>query len=61
MIESHFTADGKMSKTLSIETFAWDDNGDLTIKTYYDISDAVGADDDPYVTILGADKVIPNE
>ena len=60
VIESTFTANGQVGKALSIETFAWADNGDLTIKTYYDLPDSVGADDDPYVAILGEEGVIPN-
>ena len=36
----------------SIETFAWDDEGDLLIKTYYPMPERVSADDDPYAHIL---------
>ena len=61
VIESHFTASGQLTKSLSIETFAWDDDGNLTIKTYYDMPESVGADDDPYVALLSEDRVISNE
>ncbi|MER6810197.1 hypothetical protein ABT299_13045 [Spirillospora sp. NPDC000708] len=60
VIECLFTANGKTLRTHSIETFTWAENGDLTIKTYYDMPESIGADDDPYEHLLGAENVIPN-
>ena len=61
VIESHFGTDEQISKTLSIETFRWDENGDLLIKTYYELPEGLGENDDPYETILGKENVIPND
>jgi hypothetical protein len=61
VIENHFGTGENVGKTTSIETYAWDDNGDLLVKTYYAMPEAVGADDDPYVHLLGEDKIIPND
>lgn len=61
VIENHFTVDGATIQSLSIDTFRWDANGALTIKTYYDLPPSVGPDDDPYVELLGEENVIPNE
>jgi hypothetical protein len=36
----------------SIETFAWDDDGNLLIKTYYPMPETVGSDSDPYAHLL---------
>ena len=36
----------------SIETFAWDQDGNLLIKTYYPMPENVGADSDPYAHLL---------
>jgi hypothetical protein len=36
----------------SIETFAWDDDGNLLIKTYYPMPETVGAEADPYAHLL---------
>jgi len=46
VIENHFTMNGETLKTHSIETFAWDEAGDLLIKTYYDMPADVGDGDD---------------
>ena len=35
-----------------IETFAWDDDGNLLIKTYYPMPETVGSDSDPYAHLL---------
>ena len=35
-----------------IETFAWNDDGNLLIKTYYRMPEAVGPDGDPYAHFL---------
>ncbi len=37
----------------SIETFRWDEDGTLNVKTYYDMPESVGEDDDPYEHTLG--------
>jgi hypothetical protein len=37
----------------SIETFAWDDDGNLLIKTYYPMPESVDSDSDPYAHLLG--------
>ena len=50
--ENHFDAGGKTLTTHSIETFAWDDDGDLLIKTYYPMPESVGTDSDPYAHLL---------
>ena len=36
----------------SIETFAWDDDGNLLVKTYYPMPESVGAEADPYAHLL---------
>jgi hypothetical protein len=36
----------------SIETFAWDEDGNLLIKTYYPMPGSVGPDGDPYTHLL---------
>jgi len=36
----------------SIETFAWDEDGNLLIKTYYLMPESVGSDSDPYEHLL---------
>jgi hypothetical protein len=61
VIENHFTAGDTTTKALSIETFQWAENGDLTIKTYYDMPESVGPGDDPYEHLLGKDSVVPND
>src|ERR1700704_3122417 len=61
VIESHFGTGEQISKTLSIETFQWDENGDLLIKTYYELPEGLGENDDPYELILGKENVIPND
>lgn len=50
--ENHFDAGGKTLTTHSIETFAWDDDGDLLIKTYYPMPESVGTGSDPYAHLL---------
>jgi hypothetical protein len=61
VIESHFGTSDQIAKAISIETFRWDENGDLLIKTYYDLPEGLGENDDPYETILGKENVIPND
>ena len=58
--ENIVTIGDETHSMISIETFSWEPNGDLTIKTYYDMPESVGEDDDPYEHLLGADNVIPN-
>ena len=36
----------------SIETFRWDDDGTLHVKTYYTMPSSVGEHDDPYAFLL---------
>jgi len=36
----------------SIETFRWEANGDLHVKTYYTMPSSVGTEDDPYEHLL---------
>ena len=61
VIENHFGTGDRIFKTHSIETFQWNDAGDLLIKTYYDMPEGLGADDDPYELLLGKDNVIENQ
>ncbi|GAA2142263.1 hypothetical protein [Actinomadura napierensis] len=51
--ENRFGADPDVYTVHSIETFAWDDAGNLLIKTYYPMPEHIGADQDPYAHILG--------
>jgi hypothetical protein len=53
VIESHFKPGDKLIKSLSIETFQWLEDGSFSIKTYYDMPDSVGENDDPYKFLLG--------
>ncbi|MDT5050229.1 MAG: hypothetical protein QOG75_6133 [Mycobacterium sp.] len=41
-----------------IETFAWDDDGDLLIKSYYPMPESVGAEADPDARLLGGAGVV---
>jgi hypothetical protein len=50
--ENYFGTAPNVQKAYSIETFAWDDGGNLMIKTYYPMPEAVGADSDPYAHLL---------
>jgi hypothetical protein len=50
--ENYFGTGEETMTSHSIETFAWDDNGDLLIKTYYPMPEEVGADSDPYAHLL---------
>jgi hypothetical protein len=51
VIESRFGSFDPMS---SIETFRWDADGTLHVKTYYDMPTSVGPNDDPYKHLLGS-------
>ena len=50
--ENSFGTEPNVQTSYSIETFAWDDGGNLLIKTYYPMPETVGADSDPYAHIL---------
>jgi hypothetical protein len=50
--ENSFGTEPNVEMAYSIETFAWDDNGDLLVKTYYPMPESVGGDADPYAHIL---------
>lgn len=51
--ENHFGTELNVGIAHSIETFAWDDDGNLLIKTYYPMPESVGDDADPYAHLLG--------
>jgi hypothetical protein len=51
--ENHFGTAPNVQMAYSIETFAWDDNGNLLIKTYYPMPETVDAGSDPYAHLLG--------
>jgi hypothetical protein len=61
VIENHFGTGDQIQEAYSIETFRWDENGDLIIKTYYDMPEDLGESDDPYELLLGKENAIPNE
>lgn len=50
---NHFGSEPNVMTAYSIETFAWDDDGSLLIKTYYPMPEEVGPEGDPYVHLLG--------
>jgi hypothetical protein len=50
--ENSFGTEPNVQKAYSIETFAWDGDGNLLIKTYYPMPESVDADSDPYAHIL---------
>jgi len=50
--ENFFGTEPNVQSAYSIETFSWDDAGDLLIKTYYPMPESVGADTDPYAHLL---------
>ncbi|WAC56940.1 hypothetical protein [Gordonia sp. SL306] len=50
--ENRFGTEPDIMSAYSIETFAWDDAGNLLIKTYYPMPEEIGADDDPYAHLL---------
>jgi hypothetical protein len=61
VIENHFGTGDQIIEAHSIETFQWNESGDLLIKTYYDMPEGLGENDDPYELLLGKDNVITNE
>ena len=50
--ENLFGTEPNVQSAYSIETFAWDQDGNLLIKTYYPMPENVGADSDPYAHLL---------
>jgi len=50
--ENHFGTEPNVGVAHSIETFAWDDDGNLLIKTYYPMPESVGDEADPYAHLL---------
>jgi len=50
--ENFFGTEPNVQSAYSIETFSWDDAGDLLIKTYCPMPETVGADSDPYAHLL---------
>ena len=50
--ENSFGTEPNVQKAYSIETFAWDADGNLLIKTYYPMPESVDADSDPYAHLL---------
>lgn len=53
VIENYFGVEPNVEMGYSIETFAWDADGNLLIKTYYAMPEEVGSGDDPYAHLLG--------
>jgi hypothetical protein len=47
-----FDTEPNVGSAYSIETFAWDQDGNLLIKTYYPMPEHIGADEDPYAPLL---------
>ncbi len=52
MIKSHFQPGDELIKALSMETYRWGEDGPFLIKTYYNMPEAVGSQDDPYEFLL---------
>ncbi|OYN80300.1 hypothetical protein [Mycolicibacterium sphagni] len=50
---NHFGTEPNIQMAYSIETFAWDDDGNLLIKTYYPMPESVDSESDPYAHLLG--------
>lgn len=50
--ENTFGTEPDVATAYSIETFAWDRDGNLLIKTYYPMPEHVGAENDPYAHLL---------
>lgn len=51
--ENFFGTEPNVLSTYSIETFAWDSQGDLLIKTYYPMPEHLDSESDPYTHLLG--------
>lgn len=54
--ENFFGTEPDVQSAYSIETFAWDQDGNLLIKTYYPMPEHVGTDEDPYAHLLGSQQ-----
>ena len=54
--ENFFGTEPNVQSAYSIETFAWDHDGNLLIKTYYPMPERVGADSDPYGHLLESQR-----
>lgn len=50
---NHFGTEPDVQTAYSIETFAWNESGDLLIKTYYPMTERLGGQQDPYRHLLG--------
>jgi hypothetical protein len=50
--QNHFGTEPNVETAYSIETFAWDNVGNLLIKTYYPMPEAIGSSHDPYAHLL---------
>lgn len=55
VIENHFGTEPNVQIGYSIETYAWDDDGNLLMKTYYAMPEEIGPHSDPYTHLLGDD------
>jgi hypothetical protein len=56
--ENYFGTEPNVQMAYSIETFAWDDDGNLLSKTYYPMPESVGADSDPLRSLVGGSEVV---
>jgi hypothetical protein len=55
--ENYFGTEPNVQMAHSIETFAWDDDANVLIKTYYPMPESVGADSAPYAHLLKGQKL----
>lgn len=55
-VENKFGSEPNVQTGHSIETYAWDENGNLLLKTYYPMPEAIGSGDDPYVHLLDSQQ-----
>ncbi|WP_029111485.1 hypothetical protein [Mycobacterium sp. URHD0025] len=58
--ENSFGTEPDVQSAYSIETFAWDQAGDLLIKTYYPMPEHIGPEEDPYAHLLAKDAREPD-
>jgi hypothetical protein len=56
VVENYFGTEPNVEKGYSIETFAWDDHGNLLVKTFYPMPEQVGPNDDPYAQLLDSQQ-----
>jgi hypothetical protein len=54
--ENFFGTEPDVQTAYSIESFAWDQDGNLLIKTYYPMPEHVAADEDPYGHLLDSQQ-----